>query len=283
MISSQKQRTLSQALSMLRARNVTPPAQARRAISALLGTSGTLAASIGLTWAGLHIQPAPFPAIGQPSAPPETIDLPAGLPAPVECYYRQTYGQHVPVIRTAVLSGRGTIRIFGITFPMRFRFIHEAKRTFRAYFELMVFGLPVIAVNEHYVNNTFRQEKLGSVEQGEPKLDHSANVRMWAEWSTWLPAMLLTDSQVRWEPIDDTTALLAVPFGAAEDHLIVRFDPANNTVQYIEGMKYKHAADMTKTLWINAVWFGDRPWASFKIEDMVYNAAVDTSLTARGP
>jgi hypothetical protein len=260
------------------------PAKAK-ARKALLVAGGMLGALVSLGWAGLQIQPAPFPAVSPPPAPPETIPLPTGLPLPVERFYRATYGEQVPLITSAVISGRGTMRPFaGISFPARFRFMHEAGRTFRAYFELTVFGLPIMKVDEHYVDGAFRQEGTpAGVEEGQPKLNHSANGRMWAEWATWLPSMLLTDTQARWEPIDDTTALLVVPFGQQQEHLIVRFDPTTDALQYVEMMKYKHAADTTKTLWINAVWFGDRPWAAFKIEDVTYNVSVDTSLTVRGP
>ena len=48
-------------------------------------------------------------------------------------------------------------------------------------------------------------------------------------------------------------------------------------------MKYKRASDTTKTLWVNAVWFGEKPWATFEVEDIVYNAPVDISLAAKGP
>jgi hypothetical protein len=259
------------------------PARAK-AQKALRVAGGMLAGLVGLGWAGLQIQPAPFPAVPQPPKPPETMPLPTGLPPPVERFYRATYGEQVPRITSAVISGRGTMRPFaGISFPARFRFMHEAGRTFRAYFELTVFGLPIMKVDEHYVDGMFRQAGTpAGVEEGEPKLNHSANGRMWAEWATWLPAMLLTDPQARWEPIDDTTALLVVPFGQEQEHLIVRFDPATDKLQYVEMMKYKHASDTAKTLWINAIWFGDRPWAAFNIEDVTYNADVDTSFAARG-
>lgn len=249
--------------------------------STILGAS--LATLIGLSWAGLHVQPAPFPAVAPPPAAPDTIPLPAGLPAPVARYYRVTYGDRVPVITSGVISGRGTMRLFGITFPVRFRFIHAAARNFRAYFEVTAFGLPVMKVNEHYVDGKFRQELPFGVEENEPKNDHSAALRMWGEWVTWLPAMLLTDPQVRWEPIDDTMALLVVPVGAEQERLVVRFDPVTGKVQYFEAMKYKRPTDTTKTLWINAVWFGDKPWAVFNIENIATNADVDTSLTAKGP
>src|SRR5436190_8998855 len=90
-------------------------AQAKHPFTKALTITGSiLAALVGLGWTGLQIQPAPFPAIAQPSAPLETMPLPAGLPAPVARFYRQIYGEQVPVIRSAVVTGRGTLRLKGL-------------------------------------------------------------------------------------------------------------------------------------------------------------------------
>jgi hypothetical protein len=250
---------------------------------ALFNTAGVLAELAGLTWAGLQVRPSPFPSVHRSATAPETMPLPHGLPAPVERLYRATYGEHVPLIRTGVVSGRGTMRLFGITFPTRFRFMHEAGGNFRAYFELTLFGRPVVKANEHFRDGKFRQELPFGVEEGKPKVDHSAAMRMWSEWALWLPAMLLAEEGVRWEAVDDRMALLVVPTVEGEERLVVRFDPATGKAQYVEAMKYKHPADTAKSLWINAVWFGEKPWASFDIEGLVLNAEVDTSLDRRGP
>src|SRR5687768_12841864 len=77
---------------------------------ALTITGSILAALAGLGWTGLQIQPAAFPPVAQPSAPLETMPLPADLPAPVTRFYRHIYGAQVPMIRSAVISGRGTLR-----------------------------------------------------------------------------------------------------------------------------------------------------------------------------
>lgn len=173
------------------------PARVGKTTSKVLLLGGVLASLIGLGWTGLQVQPAALPAVPRPVTTPETISLPTGLPAPVERFYRQMYGEQIPVIRSAVISGRGTMRPFGLTFPARFRFMHEHERNFRAYFELTFFGLPIMKVDEHYVDGKFRQEGTpAGVEEGEPKNDHSANLRMWSEWVLWLPAALLTDPQV---------------------------------------------------------------------------------------
>jgi hypothetical protein len=211
------------------------------------------------------------------------MPLPAGLPAPVEHFYRQTYGVRVPVIHSAVISGRGPIRLFGITFPMRFRFSHEAGGNFRSYIEVTAFGMPIMKVNEYYVHGKTRMETPGGVQEGSAKLDQGGNVRLWAEWVSWLPAMLLSEPRVHWAPIDDETALLVVPFGNGQERLIVRFDAATGTMRYVEAMRYKSADAPDKTLWVSGVWLGEQPWATFDIEEIVYNVPVDTSMTAKGP
>ena len=249
----------------------------------LIGLGSALGAFAAVGSLGLRVRPAPFPGVSGPIVPPETVPLPEGLPAPVERYYRLTYGERVPVVTSGVISGRGTLRLFGIRFPLRFRFMHEAARNFRSYFELTVFGRPVIKADEHYRDGKFRQELPFGVEEGEPKNDHSAALRMWAEWALWLPAMILQDPLARWEAIDDETALLVVPYGDERERLVVRFDSATGKLLYAEAMKYKHPTDPTKTLWVNAIWLGDRPWAEFATEEIVLNAPVDTSVTRKGP
>jgi hypothetical protein len=250
---------------------------------ALTVTSSILATLLGLGWTGLQIRPAPFPAIAQPSVLRETVPLPPGLPAPVVRFYRQTYGEHVPVIRTAVITGRGTLRLNGLTLPVRFRFTHEAGRSYRHYIEATAFGFPLLKVNEYYVNDQERMVFPWGIQEGNPKLDQGGNLGMWAEMLRWLPASLLTDSRVRWEPVDDETALLVVPFKDQQERFVVRFDPGSGQMRYWEVMRYKDGSG-DKTLWVNGAWFDDgRPWAVFDSEEVVYNVDVDTSFGASGP
>ncbi len=71
---------------------------------------------------GLRVEPSPFSTYSAPSSPVETIPLPPGLPEPVERFYRQAFGDEIPVYTSAVISGRGTARFMGITFPVRAAF-----------------------------------------------------------------------------------------------------------------------------------------------------------------
>lgn len=278
-----------------------PPRWRTRMPKALMIAGGLLAALAGLGWAGLKVQPASFSNIPAPPASPQTVPLPAGLPAPVERFYRQLYGERVPVIRSAVISGRGTMSpVGGIPFPARFRFTHDAGQGYRHYFETTIFGLPIMKVNEYYVGGAGRMEMPWGVDQGE-RTDQSANLSMWGEVLAWLPSALLTDPRVSWEPVDDVTALLVVPFGQAHERFVVRFDPATGRPWLFELMRYK-GAEGEKTLWLNqtlawgaigdktlparsaVTWADDgKPWLVFGIEDVAYNVDVETAPPARGP
>ena len=120
----------------------------------LLGLIGL----VGVIGVGLLIPPASLPPFGGRSADPVRQPLPGTLPAPVGRFFRQVYGDEIPIIVSAVISGRGRIRVAGIAFPARFRFIHEAGRGYRHYIEATVFGLPVMKVNEHYLDGEARLE-----------------------------------------------------------------------------------------------------------------------------
>ena len=88
-----------------------------------------------LIWAGLKVQPKPLPPFTGKTPNMDMLQFPDNLPAPVERFYSQVYDERIPIIRSAVISGRATMRINGITLPGRFRFTHDAGKGYRHYIE----------------------------------------------------------------------------------------------------------------------------------------------------
>lgn len=259
-----------------------------------------IVALLGTGWLGLQVQPKPFSAYPEQTPALDTVELPADLPTPVARYYKTIIGDRIPVIESAVITGRGRLRIKGITFPARFRFTHIAGQGYRHYIEATVFGYSLMKVNEWYLDGHARMELPVGVIENEPKIDMAANLALWGE-AVWLPSILITDPRARWEAIDDTTARLVVPFGEQKDTFTVAFDPQTGLIRTMEAMRYREATDEVKTPWRNeplgwqafhgvripspaaTTWLDEgTPWAVWTIEDVAYNVDVSEYVRARG-
>lgn len=264
---------------------------------------GFLIALFFLGWLGIKIKSKPFPPYSQKSGPFETVPLPAGLPGPVERFYRQVYGDELPVITSAVISGRATLQMKpGFPkLPARFRFIHNAGKDYRHYIEATFFGMPLMKVNERYVDGSSLFELPFGVFENDPNITQGAVLGLWAE-SVWFPSIFVTDARVHWAPVDEYTALLYVPFGDQEEDFVVRFDPETGLIRYMEAMRFRDAGDQAKILWItealqgettpgtglsavgSATWFDTgKPWAVFTLEDVVFNVDVSQYIRQKGP
>jgi len=252
-------------------------------------------------WLGLRVKPKPFPLVRLRQAEIESIPLPQGPPAPVERYYRAVYGEQIPVIETAVISGLGRIRPFGVWLPARFVFIHSAGKDYRHYIEATFFGLPFLKVNEGILDGkSFFESPMGSYVD-DPNTNQGANLALWAE-AGWFPALWLTDPRVRWQAVDEHTAILFVPFEDGEESFVVRFDPETGLIEMMEAMRYRDPGNKKpKILWItryepgifipktkisaigSATWLDQgKPWAFFSVEEMATNLDVSAYIRTRG-
>lgn len=270
-------------------------------VTTLLISFGIVLSLTALFWLGLRVRPIPFPPFPQRTPDLPTVPLPEGLPAPVARFYHSLYGDRLPVIESAVITGRASLRIKGFTFPARFRFTHLAGRAYRHYIEATFFGLPLMKVNEHFLDGRGRLENPFGVTEADPKVDQGANLALWAE-AFWFPAVLVTDRRVSWEAVDENTALLIVPFyEESRERFVVRFDPESGMAAVLEAMRFKGTENRDKVLWMDEVldwgevagcptftvgrvtWFDDKlPWARFETEDMVLNADVSDYVRVRG-
>ena len=249
---------------------------------------------------GLRVQPAPFPAYpGQPGVV-EMTPIPAGLPAPLERFYRQKFSDEIPVYHSAVFTGRGSLRFMGITMPARLRFTHIAGQGYRHYMETTFYGWPILKVNEHFLAGHSRLELPFGVVENDPGVDSAANQGLWAEMSAY-PSSFLTDPRVRWEPVDDTTARLYVPFGESEQEFTVRFDPQSGELAHIETLRYRDEkvgalcwwGDLTPgesqngepaSLVFKVTWEDEgTPWLVYRVEDVVFNSDVSDYIRQTGP
>lgn len=264
--------------------------------------AGLLIAIGLLGWLGLHIQPTPFPSLPEQTQPLITVPVPAGLPAPVERFYHMVYGEEIPVIESVVIQGRGILKPFmNIPIPARFVFVHDAGKDYRHYFEATVFGIPILKVNEGYIDGaSFFESPMGSY-TNDPNSNQGANLTIWAE-AIWFPAIWVTDPRVHWEAVDENTALLYVPFENDEENFLVRFNPETGLIDMMETMRYRDTGqDQPKIPWIlrneikqsgtqgnvrsvgSAMWLDQgSPWAYFDVEEINFNVDVSAYILQKG-
>lgn len=252
----------------------------------------SIPALILILWVGLLIQPSSFPSKNQANPEMEYIPIPVGLPDPVDRFYKAVYGEKIPVINTVVIQGRGRMRPFGIWLPARFVMIHNAGEDYRHYFETTIFGLPFLRVDEGYIDGQSYFESPMGTYYDDPNTNQGANLALWAEGG-WFPSIWLTDPRVSWEALDEATALLHVPFEDIMETFLVRFDPTSGLMDGMEVMRFKTKDDTSKTLWITSIsrdgktsfatWSDDgKPWAEFRVEELIFNAEVEDYIRARG-
>ena len=255
-------------------------------IAAVIGVGMLVLLAVG--WLGLRINAKSFEVTDAESADPGTVPVPDDLPEPVARYVEAAFGGEMPVIESALVQGNARLTFNGITFPGRFKFYHDAGAAYYHYIQLTWFGVPIITVNERYMDGVAIMDLPGDRIEDNPQTNAAAHLALWAE-SIWLPSILFVDDGVRWEAVDDTTAHMIVPGSAPEEVFTVHFDPATGLITEMSTMRYQNPASTERTLWINRVikwqsfngvmlpavaelqWGNDDPWATWDVEAIRYN------------
>jgi hypothetical protein len=271
-------------------------------MKALTIITAILVILILLGWLGLQIKPRSFYAYPEKTPTLKTVPLPAGLPAPVERFYKTVYGDEIPMIGTVVIKGRAVIAPFGVKMPARFLFVHNAGRDYRHYIEATWFGIPLMKVNEGYLDaKSFFEAPMGII-YDDASTNQAANLAVWAE-AAWFPSVWITDPRVRWEAVDENTALMYIPFEDKEENFIMRFNPETGLLDSMEAMRFRDSGPQAKKiLWITrnvegkkiegnklnavgtATWLDQGiPWATFTLEEVKYNVDVSEYIRQKGP
>jgi len=266
----------------------------------LLFVLGAFVFIVFLFWIGMKLKPQPFSPYPVESQDLGTFPIPANMPQPVERFYKSLYRENIPVIQSFILTGRGQLRFKAVTLPARLRFTHNAGKGYRHYIETTLWGMPIMKVNEHFINQKSRLALPFGVVENEPQIDEAANLGMWSE-TMMFPGVFLSTEGVRWEPINDTSAKLIVPFNDQEDQFKVFFNPESGLIDKMEAMRWKNAGDHEKVRWqaqvrewgeikgwkmpvlFAAQWMDEKtPWLIARIEDVAWNVDVSDYITQVG-
>lgn len=265
----------------------------------ITGLALGLATLLGLAWFGTRAPITSFDTSVSQSRDIGKVKVPGGLPNPVARYIKAAFGDSIPVIESAIVQGKADLVFNGIPFPGRFRFYHDAGKAYYHYIQLGWFGQPIVTVNERYQDRVAIMEIPGSWVEDDPNTNAAANLGLWAE-SIWLPSIWFTDTRIRWETVDETSARLIVPDAAPEENLVVRFDPHTDLIIDMTAMRYQTSTSTTRTRWTNRIlswqnfngillpasadiqWGSDAPWATWHVETVSYNVDVSGRLAQFG-
>ena len=253
---------------------------------------------LGVAVAGFTVVPAPPAPLPLPQLErPATRGLPDGLPEPVARFFETRYGSQVEPPTGVVVNGHAWLRPAGPWFlPARFRFVHDAGRSYAHDIAITWFGLDVMRVDERYVDGRARMAIPFAVEEHTPQLAQGAALALWAE-AIWFPTLWVTHPEVTWEPVDAATALLVMPFEQGDLRATIRFDETGD-ITGLEAERFAGADADTTSRWRNAAegwstidgawrprvgsvrWGDDEAWAVFTVTSVQEHVDVDALLRA---
>jgi hypothetical protein len=270
------------------------------------GTVATTAAAavagvVALSWLGLRIRPRPQRQPG-PSRAADEVILPADLPQPVERFYRALGDGDLRAkqVDTFTLWGRARMKQGPLPWlPVTFWSEHRTGWSGLQLLAVTWFRLPILRARDSYLEER-GEMTIGRRRVSGPEIDQGENLFLWAEL-VLVPSVLATRPGVHWEPINDVTARLIVPFGDTEDEIVFRFDPGTGLLEHGTASRYQTVGG-PKVGWrigyhawrwfdaglypskITVTWLGrGRPWFILDVDGIAINAPVSDRLSAGSP
>lgn len=248
--------------------------------------SGVVAV-VAAALAGFLVKPGLFPMpASSRTAAVQTMPVPEDLPAPVDRWLRTEYPDGLPMHTNVYMRGTGVMRFGPVAVPFRHQVELVPGEGFVRRMDLTWYGMVIARGKDTYVDGRgFMKTPVGGF--GGDKIDQGADVVNWLE-ALAVPAAVLGDRRVRWEPVDDTSARLVYPHGGGEDSFVLGFDPKSGLPSWAKAQRYKDAdATAEKLEWtatmkdrksfdgvhtatvVDATWEGaSKPWATFRMTDV---------------
>jgi hypothetical protein len=247
---------------------------------------------LGVGWLGFRVPAPSFAALAAGDLPAE-IQIPSSLPAPLMRHLRAVYGETVPQVQTAVVSGRAWVTFNGLTMPARFRFSYDVKRGHYHDIQVTWYTLKVMQIHERFLDgrSILSIPFMGRIEN-DPYNNAASNQGFWAELLAWVPALAVTDARVRWEAIDDSSVRLIVPNADPIEAFTVRFDPATGLMTSLVAQRYRDSALAVRERWLCEAlewreidgaqvmatstirWGEAAPWVTWEVEQVALNVDV---------
>jgi len=164
----------------------------------------------------------------------------AGLPAPVQKYFRHVLKEGQPYISYVRLRHKGQFRrslkndwsdIEGEEYFTTEKpgFIWKGRTSFFSAIDKYVKGKGQLKV---------RILSLIRILKGEGAVYDKAELQRWLAESVWFPTNLLPDERIKWDPIDSKRALLTFCYDHIQIFFIVRFNDKGEIVEF-ETKRYK--------------------------------------------
>ena len=259
----------------------------------LVTVLSALAAVALVVWLGFQI---PFPTFTPPAgvaSTPGTVAIPTDLPGPVVRYLRAVAGDRpfLPRADSFAYWGHGTARPFGVWLPLRHRATIVPGSLMLREMDFPWYRVTLLHVVDAYRDGAGSTVIAGLLNQETrgPHTDQGAFLALAAE-SVMVPSADALGG--RWEPVDDHSARLVVPFEGSEEQLLVAFDPATGlpariTAQrfqredgpkigwHIDLSRYREMAGLHVPTHFEVVWEDvGRPWSTWDVEGLALNVGV---------